>query len=451
MHTHDLRQHMILTEQAIAAAFVNDGLSIHLVGGTQGPHTLTFALRLYQPTKASLAKALKLAGAVEAAIGDSPVRIYTERGVIFVEVPSPMPVRISGHCLHGQGLAVPLGITARQAVAGVDFIDSPHLLLIGPTNAGKTTAARSIAYHLAKQNSLRLVRFIIFTFKPKDWRMISQLTYTMAVVVDPTEAQQMIAWVKTLMHQRNQAEVDTPHIFLFLDDLLNLLSCTSVATDLAEVASLGRAAGIHLLIGTQRLGEIGAGGAAVTGNIRTRLVFGTADAQDAAMFTGRGESGAEKLGRYKGDALLINEGGSIRVAVASIAEADLATLPQDPDSVRPWLRVTTPTGEKEHPTTVPRRSHPATPGHYAVTRDDDSGVFRAKNDKDAPCAGVTSRVTLPDTPPDQASRTHLQQLFAELGSQRAVLKAAWGGIVNEDGNTPKTRRWLHEALTEGST
>jgi hypothetical protein len=353
--------------------------------------------------------------------------------------------------LHGQGLAIPLGITARQTIAGVDFIDSPHLLLIGPTNAGKTTAARSIAYHLAKQNSLRLVRFIFFTFKPKDWRMMSRLTYTMAVVVDPTEAQQMITWIKTLMLQRNQDEVDTPHIFLFLDDLLNLLSCTSVATDLAEIASLGRAAGIHLVIGTQRLGEIGAGGAAVTGNIRTRLVFGTADAQDAAMFTGRGESGAEKLGRYKGDAILINEGSTVRLAVAAIAESDRATLPQDPDSMRPWLRVTAPTGGKARPTTLLHLSHPATTGCHAVTDNNDSGIPKGESDKNTPLPDVTSRVTLPNTPPAQASRTYLRYLFAQLGSQRAVLKAAWGGIVNEEGNTPKTRRWLHEALTEVST
>src|SRR3954467_6092588 len=118
--TQDLRQHMGLVEQAIATAFVNDGLPVHLLGGNQGPHTLTFALRLYQPTKANLAKALKLAGAVEAAIGDSPVRIYSESGVLFVEVPPPIPVVVDGHRLKGEGVAVPVGMTARRAIAGID-------------------------------------------------------------------------------------------------------------------------------------------------------------------------------------------------------------------------------------------------------------------------------------------------------------------------------------------
>src|SRR6476620_1253395 len=108
MPAHHVRQYMALIEQAIGAAFVNDGLYVHLLSGNQGPHTLTFGLRLYQPSKANLAKALKLAGAVEATIGDSPVRIYTERSVIFVEVPSSVPVIIASNALHGHGLAIPI-------------------------------------------------------------------------------------------------------------------------------------------------------------------------------------------------------------------------------------------------------------------------------------------------------------------------------------------------------
>jgi hypothetical protein len=427
---------MALIERAIASAFVNDNLPIHLLRGQQGPHTLTFVLRLYQPTKANLAKALKLAGAVEAAIGARPVRIYSERGLIYVETPSPCPVVLAGSTLRGAGLAVPLGMTARRAIAGVDFSANPHLLLVGPTNAGKTTAARTLAYHLARQNPVRMARFVVTTFKPKDWRALGALTHTLAVVADPHEAQAMIIWLKALMLRRNRAGVETPHHFLFLDDLLNLLGCVAVATDLAEIASLGRAAGIHLVIGTQRLGELGAGGAAVTGNLRTRLVFGTADAQDAATFTGRGESGAERLGRYPGDALLVTEGRVQRLAVAAVADADLAALPQDPDQWRPWLH--------QQPAQPPEpHSDPAE--HHAVTPD--AAVGESAGDPAPPPAAVTSHLTkLPDAPPDAAGQALLRTLYQHLGSKRAVMKAAWGGVVTVDGNTPKTRRWLDNAL-----
>ena len=279
----------------------------------QGPHTLTFGLRLYEPTQKNINKALGLRGAIEAAIADSPVRIYTDRGVLYVETPSPTPVTVDGAKLRGEQFAVPLGMTSRQSVTGVDLIINPHLLLVGPTNRGKTTAARLVAYHLARQNPSHHARFIVSTFKPKDWQAFSSLAHTFAVITDPDESAQMARYLVEVMHNRTKSGQDSPHLFVFLDDLLNLLSVADVDGELAQLASLGRAAGIHLIIGTQRLGEKGAAGGLVTGNIPTRLVFGTADAQDAALFTGRGGSGAERLGRYPGDALLVTDGGTQRV------------------------------------------------------------------------------------------------------------------------------------------
>ena len=152
---HDIRHTITLAERAIAGAFVNNGLYVHLCGNVQGPHTLTFGLRLYEPTQRNINKALRLSGAVETAVSDSPVRIYMDRGVILVETPSPMPASVDGRRLKGQGFAVPLGMTSRQTVNGVDLVANPHLLLVGPTNRGKTTAARLLAYHLAKQNAPR--------------------------------------------------------------------------------------------------------------------------------------------------------------------------------------------------------------------------------------------------------------------------------------------------------
>ncbi|MCB0080232.1 MAG: hypothetical protein KDE47_04855 [Caldilineaceae bacterium] len=76
----NFHHHIALTERAIAGAFPNNGLYVHLCGAVQGPHTLTFGLRLYEPTQRNLNKGLGLAAAVEAAIADSPVRIYMDRG-----------------------------------------------------------------------------------------------------------------------------------------------------------------------------------------------------------------------------------------------------------------------------------------------------------------------------------------------------------------------------------
>lgn len=445
-------------EQAIAAAFVADRLSIHLVGGVQGPHTLTFGVKLYQPTKGNVAKALALSGAIESTTSLSPVRLYSERGLIFVEVPSPKPVIVDGTTLQGEDLAVPVGLSARRGIVGIDFINSPHVLLVGPTNRGKTTAARGIAYHLIKQNDAGAVQFIVSTFKPRDWRGFDQLRSVLAVITDPAESLAMIAWLRSEMYRRVKNEIDTPHLFIMLDDLLNLLMIDGKTTAgmLGEIASLGRGAGIHLIIGTQRSGESGAGSSIVSGNITTRLIFGTASAQDAAMFSGRGESGAEKLGRYPGDALLVNEGGSKRVAVAYVTLDDLMKLPMREGGVRvdrPW------NGCNEQGVTSHSRYAPVTPDRYTQftpENDDFNGCnvtpetegFSGYNGSGTPFdpRNVTVVGRLPDAPPNAAECAYLRQLYLALGSKRAVLKAAYGGVVSESGNTPKTKRWLDQAL-----
>lgn len=437
----DIKQHMLLIENAIAGAFVNNGLYVHLCGSVQGPHTLTFGLRLYEATQKNINKALGLSGALEAAISESPIRLYMDRGIIMVEAPSPAPMLVAGTRLAGQGFAVPLGMTSRQTVTGVDLAGNPHLLLVGPTNRGKTTAARLIAYHLAKQNPPRHARFIVSTFKPKDWQAFGSLAHTFAVIVDPQESARMIHYLVEVMHSRTKSGTDTPHLFVFLDDLLNLLGVASIDDQLAQLASLGRGAGIHLIVGTQRLGEKGAAGSLVTGNIPTRLVFGTADAQDASLFTGRGGSGAERLGRYAGDALLVTDGGTQRLAVGYIGNEHLAALRQDPDEWRPWQRDGA--GVPSQPAVTG-----ATPVHHAIPPAIDGGV-RGQSGSDDPVSPSRVTVTrLPDRTPTAQERQYLRRLYEEAGSKRQVMRLAWGGVVNEEGNTPKTRRWLDEALAE---
>lgn len=445
-------------ERAIASAFVNDKLSIHLLGGIQGPHTLTFGVKLYQPTKANVAKALALGPAIEACTGVSPVRVYSEQGAVLVEVPSPSPVIIDGTKYKGDGLAVPLGMTGRRAIVGVDFDKDPHLVLVGPTKRGKTVAQRNVAYHLARQNRPSAVRFIFSTFKAWDFEAFGSLAHTMDVISDPAETETMIHWLTATMYSRLKTRTETPHLFLFLDDLVNLLSQVDVAGELGELASLGRGVGIHLIIGTQRLNEKGGGSSIVTGNIPTRLIFGTASAQDAAAFSGRGESGAEKLGRYKGDALLIDDGSVTRLAVALITDQALAKLPQNSTPVRPWQQKiqwngANGTGARRSAIVPLDRSTHFTPENgqnngWNVPPDQggQSGL-EVENTPFAP-RNVPQPTRLPDAPPTADEQQYLRQLYSQLGSKRAVLKAAWGGIVNEDGKTPKTQKWLDEALAE---
>ena len=46
------------------------------------------------------------------------------------------------------------------------------------------------------------------------------------------------------------------------------------------------------------------------------------------------------------------------------------------------------------------------------------------------------------------ARQYLRRLYEEVGSKNEVLRRVWGGVVNAEGKTPKTKRWLDEALAE---
>jgi len=434
METERLRQQMGMIERVIGQTFYSNGLHVHLCGGIQGPHTLTFGVRLYEPTAQNLAKAARLGTAVESAIGDSPARIYNEAGIVWVEMPSPWPMVTPGAQLRGRGLALPLGLTSKS-IAGIDFEETPHALIVGPTGRGKTTAARAMAFHLARQNPARSVRMLALTFKPGDWVAFGKLPHTLAVITDPQEAAQAITWLRDHMHSRAKAGTIDPHLFIFLDDLLNLLAVVDVSGPLAEIASLGRAAGLHLVIGTQRLGKRGAGDATITGNIPARLVFGTADAQDASFFTGRGGSGAELLGRYKGDALLVTDGGTVRLAVSLVGDDDLATLSQDPTEARPWATMKLALIPPQWEDSVAHNAlHPPTvSGSAGLNRSTGSvAAQEALQEAEGPL--------LADQPTTPEQMALVRSVYAQTGSKSATCRRVWGS------KNAKIWAWLHLAL-----
>lgn len=330
--------YMRLAQANIGRAFVAEGLYVHHAAAWQGPHTLTFAIRLYEPTRTRLKKALDLAQAVEANIQAAPVRIYSDAGTLIVEIPSPWPQTVDGTTLRGRGLAVPLGLTSRQAVIGVDLNTHAHLLAVGPTECGKTTALRGVAYHLAAQNRPADLALIAIAFDPADWQAFGRLAHCWDVITDPADAVAALLWLRETMTARTQRSQRRPGLCVFVDDLANLLGLNPDlgTTVLPDLVSMGRHAGLHLILGTQRLGARGAGDALVTANIHTRLVFGTASAQDAALYTGRGGTGAHQIGAHKGDALLVLDGRVHRLAIGLVTDAHLATLRQSGRTLTPW-------------------------------------------------------------------------------------------------------------------
>lgn len=406
-------------ENGIRQTFEAEKIGAHIIKIIRGPRTLTAALRLYEPDVRTLARVTRMGQSIEARAGVSPIRVTSQAGIVYAEAPSPQPLTVYSAEMRGHGLAIPLGLSPLRSVAGVDFEQDSHLLFVAPTNGGKTTGMRAVAYHLAQQHTPRQARFIISTFKPADWQGLAQTAHCGGLITDIAETVQMIEWLCATMYKRTTAMTNTPRLFVFLDDLLNILSrAPELSKPLADIASLGRGAGIHLIIGTQRLGKQGTGDAAVSGNITARVIFRTVSAQDAALFTGRSDTGAEALGDQPGDAILITTPGGVqRIAIGLITDDDLAALPQG-GGTSPWQNGTATGTTSGIPAeqTVAVASAPATPISTGILR-------------------------LPYRPPTPAEEMILVSAYQRKGSKNKALSA-----IYEQGKTPKTLDWLNQAL-----
>lgn len=312
--------------RGIAAAFVSDGLGAYAYSAIQAPHTLTYPFRLDRPTIGNVNKALRLNRAIEAMTNVSPVRITTEQGLVMVEVPSPVPVVIEGSTLQGEGLAVPVGMSSKRQIVGVDFEQDSHLLIVGATNKGKTVASRNIVYQLIRQHTPDQAQFIVSAFKRKNWKSFSPFA---RVINDKAETLDMLLQVHELMQWRGKNEVETPRLFVILDDCLDLFAYDGVNEVMSKLLPNSRGVGINFILISQRKSGMDR---KVTGNCTAQLLFNVADVQDSAIVGGRGDLGAETLGRYPGDCLLIANEGVTRVASALVTDDDVIELATQ----KPW-------------------------------------------------------------------------------------------------------------------
>ena len=319
----DVRQYATSAEREILRVFAHHDILVASYGCKQGPQTLTYALRLIQNTLEQRSKALRLSKVIEGAIMDTPVRMRDRNGYIYVEIPSPVAVPVLAPNLTGEGLAVPVGMTASRSVRGLDFANqaTAHTVIVAASGKGKTTAGRSLLYGLARQNSAQDVRIAVATFKPKDWNAYGDLPHLLDIALEGKEIVRILKWANAEVYKRSRSGVDSPRYVIVLDDMFNWGKQVDVGEYIGQIASLGRAAGFNLLILTQRMTAEGLGNAsAAVANITTRLVLGAGSASEAAQLTGLKGTGAELLGRYPGDALLVNGGSAVRLACASVSD-----------------------------------------------------------------------------------------------------------------------------------
>ena len=303
-----------------------------------GPSVTRYEFVLEQGVK--LSKITNLADDIALALGATGVRIAPipdKISVVGIEVPNKQvtPVLIRDviesreFVEHKSKTAFALGrdIGGQNIVGNIEKL--PHVLIAGTTGSGKSVCTNSLIISLLYKSTPDEVRFIMVDPKMVELAPYNGIPHLLIpVVTDPKKAAGALQWavfemmkryktfsecgVKKLEEYNKLARATEgmetmPSVVVVIDELadLMLVAAKEVEESICRVAQMGRAAGVHLVIATQRPSAD-----VITGlmkaNIPSRIAFAVASSLESRIILDT--TGAEKL-VGKGDMLYAPLGG----------------------------------------------------------------------------------------------------------------------------------------------
>lgn len=245
-------------------------------------------------------------------------------------------------------IAACLGKNVAGEAIIMDIKKMPHLLIAGATGMGKSVCINSLLVSLLYKAKPDEVKLILIDPKKVEFNIYNGLPHLLVPVVsDPKKAAGSLTWAVNEMERRfgliesvgvrnlegfneitkNDPEYEyMPQIVIVIDELADLMSTApdDVETSIARLAAKARAAGMHLIIGTQRP-SVDVITGVIKANIPSRIAFTVASQVDSRTIIDK--SGAENLiGR--GDMLYNPVGSSkpMRVQGAFVSEKEVEAI-----------------------------------------------------------------------------------------------------------------------------
>ena len=319
-----------------------------------GPSVTRYEFTLDQGVK--LSKLTNLADDIALALGSGGVRIApipNKSSVVGIEVPNRVvtAVRIRdvidsrAFAEHKSRVAFAVGKDIGGNCIVGDIARLPHVLIAGTTGSGKSVCTNSLIISLLYKSTPDEVRFIMVDPKMVELAPYNGIPHLLIpVVTDPKKAAGALQWavfemmkryktfsengVKKLEEYNKLAAVredleKLPSVVVVIDELadLMLVAAKEVEESICRVAQMGRAAGVHLVIATQRPSAD-----VITGlmkaNIPSRIAFAVASSLESRIILDT--TGAEKL-VGKGDMLYapLGEGKPTRVQGCFISPEEI--------------------------------------------------------------------------------------------------------------------------------
>lgn len=303
------------------------GVSTSIVDISKGPSVTRYELSPAPGVKIS--RITNLADDIALNMAASGVRIEAPipgKAAVGIEVPNRQRDTVSLREVlespsyrkqsEKKKLTVALGRDIAGMISTTNIDEMPHLLVAGTTGSGKSVCLNSMILSLLYNATPDEVRLIMIDPKKVEFSIYNGIPHLLVPVVsDPNKAAGALAWAVKEMLSRykmfsennvrdisgynemaaREEEKDTiPEIVIFIDELADLMMATpaEVEDSICRIAQMGRAAGIHLVIATQRP-SVDVITGLIKANIPSRLSLSVSSAVDSRTILDA--SGAEKL------------------------------------------------------------------------------------------------------------------------------------------------------------
>ena len=320
----DGREEMLLNRERLQMTLKSFGVNAAISDITRGPTVTRYDLELEAGVK--LAKLTNLAGDVALSLGVSGVRIAPipdKISTVGVEVPNKIVSTVYLRDIIGsdtfRAAASKLTFAIGEDIGGSSVCGNiaklPHMLIAGTTGSGKSVCMNSLILSLLYKATPEEVRLIMIDPKMVELGIYNGIPHLyIPVVTDPKKAAGALQWsvVEMLKRYRLFSEVGVrdlaaynkirkkdgeaivPQLVVVIDELADLMMVAGkeVEESICRVAQMGRAAGVHLVIATQRPSAD-----VITGlmkaNIPSRIAFAVSSAMESRIILDA--QGAEKL------------------------------------------------------------------------------------------------------------------------------------------------------------
>ena len=332
-NTEEMRTNVRCLEETL----VSFGVDSKISNVVRGPAVTRYEMELKPGVKMS--KITSLHEDIALALGVTSVHVAAVPGkssTIGIEVPNSIvtsvPIKEVLSSKEFKNHKSALAFAAGKDISGNyiigDIAKMPHLLIAGTTGSGKSVCMNSIIVSLLYRDSPEQCRMIMIDPKVVELSIYNGVPHLLIpVVTDPKKAAGALQWAVTEMDRRYKRFEDArvrdlagynkkaasdpelepmPRIVVIIDELADLMmvAAKEVETSIARLAAKARAAGMHLVIATQRPSADVITGV-IKANIPSRIAFAVSSAMESNIIMGT--KGAEKL-LGKGDMFYAPQG-----------------------------------------------------------------------------------------------------------------------------------------------